>query len=368
MESQAVVQRSLEYFMPIAQSSDIHLHYVTTEREGLNSATTQFIRTMATAIAPGFKWHHCLLKHGGKAGQVNTVIAKLLQSSRQHEDFFVAIYDVDSRPDMRIFTQVCCGVERVYQQPSMYFGNLQKISPFQQVGAILQTRWELCHNLPSIRGHHPTRPITRLPACTGHGLFIRGDVFDQVGILSTESETEDIEFGYRLAWHGILPSPVAVVDLVDYALTAKDSIVQTARWFAGELRLPEYKRSWSNRWRHEGVPTRTAFLKRYYLTSRWALGVPVLLMAQFLIIWQAPWTAIIVFLGVSLHSIIPTMLLLKEVPCLSNTKLSRKALLITLGPIRSAFGCLGPLVQFARMVALKGTTEAKEGFDSTPKS
>jgi cellulose synthase/poly-beta-1,6-N-acetylglucosamine synthase-like glycosyltransferase len=338
----AVLKACIDYFEQFAHLPGAQLYYVTTEKEGLSSDTIAVLKELQKCYT--FTWLHYPEKHGMKADQLNWAIEQILSSDNIDErSTYFGIYDVDSRPVPGAIETVLYGTDPVYQQPSIYLENYKRISLFQQAGALLQTKWELCRNVPVLRDYscclHEKRPLATLPCCTGHGLFIRADIFQHIdGVFDTKTLTEDLELGYRLAFYNIPIIVLPEVDFTDYALTAIATIPQTSRWFSGEVSLFRYSKK-ALQDRHLNL----LVLKRYYTTFKWAFGAPLLLFSLIFLTIRYPASIAVDLLVACLYVYIPFKLLYDSpllIERLGNKK--RLFVLVLMGCMRPLFNSLGP--------------------------
>jgi len=273
---------------------------------------------------------------------------------------------VDSKPEPAAIEAVLYGGEAIYQQPSIYLENYKRISSFEKVGALLQTKWELCRNVPVLyanyRRYQQKRSILSLPTCTGHGLFIRSDIFQQHGRFDTRTLTEDLELGYRLAFHKVPITLLKAVDFTAYAPSSLATIIQTSRWFSGEVNLYRYHKKAPKSWL-----LTLLVLKRYYLTFKWAFGAPLIFFALIVLTIRYPVSIVLVFLSLYLYLYKPFKMLYTSAwaDYLGETK--HLIILVLLGSLRLLFNSCGPFHYFltAPLYVLLGKSST---FIRTPKN
>jgi cellulose synthase/poly-beta-1,6-N-acetylglucosamine synthase-like glycosyltransferase len=361
------VEASVSYFTQFTDQPGVHLYYISTQKEGESGATIQALQALAKRYK--FTHLHYPFEVGMKAAQLNWASQWILKNKpvENVEKTYFGIYDVDSRPEACIIKAMLHAEDSIYQQPAIYLENYSRIGTFQQVGALLQTKWELGRNVAVLRKNYhrnqKKRPIVSLPPCTGHGLFLRSDLFQKDIIFNTETLTEDLELGYRLAFNGISITPLPIVDICQYAPTPLDTIPQTSRWFSGEANLRHYY--------HRTTPNlffTWLVLKRYYLTFKWAFGAPLLAVALTVLIIRYPVTIVMALLSMLLYIYVP-------IKCLYHSPLWAKylgnksniALLVLAGIARPLFNSLGPLSYLLTtpLQTLRGKTAV---FVKTPKN
>ncbi|HYT36601.1 MAG TPA: glycosyltransferase family 2 protein [Ktedonobacteraceae bacterium] len=311
-KEKAVIKTCVEYFDKLARYPNVLIHYVTSEKEGGNSDTVAALKQMPEQYR--FSHLHYSETDGFKAHQLNWAIKHILAgcNTADYQATYFGIYDVDSRPEVEVIKTILHGKDRVYQQPSIYLENYGRIDALQKAGALLQTKWELCANIPVLREYdrclQHNESISTLPYCTGHGLFIRADTLEQVDLFDTVTLAEDLEFGYRSAFRGIPITLLKEVDYTQYAPTFPATIRQTSRWFSGEMNLYRYythEKKHSNDRNLKGGFFEWLVLKRYYTTLKWAFGAPLIYLAFLVLIIRYPLTILLAFLSVFFYVYLP---------------------------------------------------------------
>src|SRR5579863_2237913 len=175
-----VIKASVEYFAKLGQFPNVLIYYISTEKEGSNSDTVVAIKQMLEQHE--FLYLHYPETEGFKAHQLNWAIKQILasHSDADPQATYFGIYDVDSRPEIEVIKTLLYGREPIYQQPSIYLENYTRIGAIQQIGALFQTKWDLCGNIPIFRAYQQSlqkeRSVRSLPHLTGHGLFVRADI------------------------------------------------------------------------------------------------------------------------------------------------------------------------------------------------
>jgi hypothetical protein len=368
-EEAAVIKSCVEYFEKFARYPGVKVCYITTEKEGNDGATVAVLRELSKFYS--FTLLHYPQKEGIKADQLNWAIQQISAEELGEDDrlTYYGIYDVDSRPEPMAIETVLYGEEEVYQQPSIYLENYERIGTFQKVGALLQTKWELCRNVPVLLDNYHRYPqkhsIHSLPTCTGHGLIIRSDIFHQYGFFLTKILTEDLELGYRLAFHKVPITLLKAVDFTGYAPTHLATISQTSRWFSGEVNLLSYYSKQASK----SINMTLLVLKRYYLTFKWAFGAPLIFIVLGVLIVRYPLSIVLVFFSLYLYIYKPFKMLY-SFPLWSNylgDKKNNFYMLVLLGTIRHLFGTFGPFHYFVTIPINKIRGKPRT-FVRTPKN
>ena len=195
---------------------------------------------------------------GRKAAQVNAAVAQLTGAGDRD---FVAVYDVDSRPDLVLLQRTITFITHraavdgqlpcVVQQSARFVTAGTADRGWQRAvcrgGARLQTLWTLSREIPSFRRYaqvtrqdRPVLGVLRrgLAQTVGHGLLIRRDILRRTGGLPEFTTLDDLPFGFRLTVDDI---PVDVVPALATAAAPehpRDLIGQQRRWFANYLDYP----------------------------------------------------------------------------------------------------------------------------------
>jgi len=371
----AIIKSCVEYFDKLARYRNVLIHYVTTEKEGAYSATVAILKQMPEQYR--FSHLHYPETGGFKAHQLNWAIKHILAgcNSADYQTTYFGIYDVDSRPEVEAIKRILYGKDPVYQQPSIYLENYKRIDALQKAGALLQTKWELCGNIPVLREYdrclHHKQSISTLPRCTGHGLFIRADTLEQAGLFDTVTLAEDLEFGYRSAFRRIPITLLKEVDYAQYAPTFLATIRQTSRWFSAEMELYHYyhnEKQGNNKGELKNRLFGLLVLKRYYTTLKWAFGAPLIYLAFLVLIFRHPANILLVFLSAFLYVYLPFEII-RKCTLWSNFTGDKKgplALLLS-GCIRPLLNSCGPFHYF--LTALINKIRRKPGtFVRTPKN
>jgi cellulose synthase/poly-beta-1,6-N-acetylglucosamine synthase-like glycosyltransferase len=198
--------------------------FITTEREGNpdKNRSYQIVKNFSN-----FRVIHSPNISGYKASQLNYAISEL-----ENIDY-IAIFDVDSRPDLKGLEFVEeSGEEAIYQMFSLFTGEYNKNSNFGKASSIFHTRRVLAFEIPAMLNGDFSYLI-------GHGLIVRRDIFREFRF-SEETIAEDLIFGYQTHLSGTTPSPLPYFDLSSSPDSPRVSIPQGGRWFLGDLLFPKF--------------------------------------------------------------------------------------------------------------------------------
>lgn len=173
---------------------------------------------------------------GYKAEQVNVALSNIRNSK---ENVIVGIYDVDSRPDQRVFDYVKNNKIQVGQQFTLYDANLNDLNPLSLAGALHQTSWAL--GFETFNFFFPNR---RLVYTVGHGIFISSDTLKTCGLFDEKCMTEDLMYGYKASVAKQNFHVIPYFEHAKFVKTAREFISQSSRWYAGELELISRFQGW----------------------------------------------------------------------------------------------------------------------------
>jgi cellulose synthase/poly-beta-1,6-N-acetylglucosamine synthase-like glycosyltransferase len=168
-----IVADTLRYYSEVAGVCNIRVIFVTTEVEG-DTTTNKTYLTLKKLIGkePNILLEHYPKTHGSKGSQLNMVMDKY----QSQTDYF-AIFDIDSRPDIRgiQYVQQATTKTDVYQMPSVYLPHPSNTLASQTM-SVFQSRWSYCFEIPKWRQWQANPGKSQVMYTVGHGLFIRNDV------------------------------------------------------------------------------------------------------------------------------------------------------------------------------------------------
>lgn len=225
-----IVAQTFSYFYQVASKLNVKIIFITTEVEGSTSENeTYLLVKKMIGKKVNLSLEHYPKSRGSKANQLNWVMEK----RKDQADYF-AIFDADSRPDIKGIQYVLQAVTKtnVFQMPSIYLPHRSN-SLASKTMAVFQTRWSYCFEIPKWRAWQDHPSSQHVMYTVGHGLFVQNHIR-----LSEQTITEDLELGYRLSAQR---ATLAVVPFFDYALAPQKfatAIMQSSRWYYGELLAP----------------------------------------------------------------------------------------------------------------------------------
>lgn len=201
---------------------------------------------------------------GRKAEQVNYAAASLPPTSVPS---YIGVYDIDSRPSGHLLQQTWTSIHAETNRRGAAPAVVQQSARFTTHGlsergweralcrgaARMQTIWTLRREIATFHRYNRAahRRLGPLPSLitggglaqtVGHGLWVRRDVFGELGGLPTHTVLDDLPFGYRLTIERV---PVHVVPWTTTALGPEDInalVSQNRRWFNNYL---DYASCWA---------------------------------------------------------------------------------------------------------------------------
>jgi len=190
--------------------------------------------------------HYPFLK-GIKSDQLNYALAEIQKTFPKliNNKTYIGLYDADSNVPTDTLVLLAKDAIRekypeVYQQPTFYFKNYAFL-PHTVNGVLsgafsfLQTAYALYYET-YILGTYPSAPITpklpRMKYCIGHGLFIKWDLLEKLGLFPTP--IEDTRLGHILSYLKKEIRILPVFDAVETTSGILAQIKQTSVWFIGE--------------------------------------------------------------------------------------------------------------------------------------
>lgn len=210
-----VIRHSIDFW----QKSPIKPIFVISERDKLSGCRGEMIVSMLSdfqiIISPN--------KIGFKASQLNYALSQIELKG------YIGIFDIDSRPDLRVFEYLSYLSGDIYQMPTKF---LTGSSIFSKGSAIYQTRRVLSFEVPSLLDEKFTYLV-------GHGLFVKGEIFYK-NIFNEKSITEDLIFGYQLYLSGYRAKPLPFFETSHVPETLSSTLKQSSRWFIGDFEFVKY--------------------------------------------------------------------------------------------------------------------------------
>lgn len=255
---------------------------------------------------------------GRKAAQINHA-ARVLPA-----DGYIAVYDVDSRPDAKALAAVyACLADRppMVQQHALHTPSAAADGAAQQAltrgAAVLQSIWTVRREVPYARRYQRfagqpgvwARGLAGLSQPVGHGLYVRGDVLAATGGFPEASVLDDVPTGVALTLAGIPTRSVPYLTTVPAPDSVGEIIAQGRRWFCSYLDYPAILRT---------VPrgTGTAWHRRLvagvavYRGTAWLAAGPITVTAVLAAVSPRSGIALraTAFAGLALAGLVPVIL------------------------------------------------------------
>ena len=280
LETDTVLE-TIKFLSPIVTrlKGKVSAYFVTTEKEKTQpvSITTRDVLEESLIKQDHVMVVHCPYTCGVKADQLNYALEQI----SFHDDDWIGVYDVDSRPEDLTFEYVLSyrGPCQVLQQPSDYLLNFDRLTnPILKMMAIYQTQWSFGYEYVNylkqqqrILKRSSSILAARETYLVGHGMFIKGRVLRFTGGFSYP--TEDLQLGHRLAFWDIPIDVVPYKDSCQFALTISDLVRQTSIWFYAESKVStDFEVARDQHPSTFSLPkNRIILLKKHLMNAAWAL-------------------------------------------------------------------------------------------------
>jgi len=206
--------KTLKKTIQFWKKTNIQVFFITTARE-LNQETFLILKS------ENMNYFHSPNRSGFKAVQLNFAIQKILE---RKFNGYIAIFDIDSRPDLKMFENIKYYSAPVLQAPTIFIGGK---TTFSFASAIYQTRRVVTFEIPQFLQQ-------KIIYLIGHGLFLHSSILKSK-IFNEETLTEDLILGYQLFFKN---TQFEILPFFDKALVPENISVltkQTSRWFLGDL-------------------------------------------------------------------------------------------------------------------------------------
>ncbi|MEV6350265.1 hypothetical protein [Actinoplanes sp. NPDC051851] len=215
-------------------------------------STPELAAKIAAASGGTVRHHHHPDPGAVMVDQINAAVdaelARLAAEGHDPRRVWIGIYNADSRPHpdtLAALGQVPAD-RRAVQQSAVHTATLgARPGPGGWTcdgAALLQSRWSLAREIPRLRAQAAQARRTgvrwpRLAHCTGHGLFLRGDLWHEHGGLPTATMNEDLAFGYQLSAAGEPIEVLPLLEVADSPTSVPILIGQHRQWF---FSYPQY--------------------------------------------------------------------------------------------------------------------------------
>ncbi|WP_044640747.1 glycosyltransferase family protein [Risungbinella massiliensis] len=260
LNEQGLAKSTYMHFKKLVQDRpNFHVVFVTTEKE-VPSAGLSHTRDMLVEIAnkepfSRVKLFHFPFTQGIMAHQLNYAVEQI-RKEQPDGDFWIGIYNADSRIDGRVLDYVSGQAATVnyknscFQQYSWYpITRGVKAKSFIGSAALWQNRWSLTFEIPRVlfqlrfnsflnRMPKPVKNILELLLekmnyVIGHGLFIHAQTLQKAGSFPEDTINEDAFLGYLLNNERINIYPLPFLEEAEFAPNLDIYIRQQTTWFNG---------------------------------------------------------------------------------------------------------------------------------------
>lgn len=253
------LQQCIEYFL--AQKNISKITICLTEIGGDHK---KYIEPLNELVEKDDRLSYTTYKgdNGYKAEQINVALKQIVNSEG---DSLVGIYDIDSRPDRKVFEYVAKNKIDIGQQPILYDANFNDLSLLAAAGSLHQTSWVYGFEMFNL-----LFPKSRLVYTVGHGLYLSTNTLKVCGLFEEKCMTEDLMYGYKAS---IAKMNFQVIPYYEHAKFVKKLsgfVPQSARWYRGELELIDRLPVWFNKFNGD-VSDKKKYFFRFIELMWWPL-------------------------------------------------------------------------------------------------
>lgn len=326
LREQTRIIPTIEYFLDIIPSGEeISITICTTDKEIEDKQQKQTTREIVENYIndhPGIPVFVCHYPdvNGSMAHQLNYTIKQYSENGRLNEHDYISIYNADSRPHSETYSWVLSQLNSsnekyVFQQSAVFLRNYSRLTDlFAKAVALYQSCWTLTHEIPRLRRQASKSNIFSKWSnvhCVGHGLFIRFDVLNEMGLFPVDTLTEDTYLGYKLRCAGITIYPVPYIETGDSPLSLRSAMRQKFVWYWGPMLYPYYLFKYFQEERKSHFRLRSIVLACQGILNavRWIIVGPVVLSVLILpwVLSVGIWDYLLSFMSVVLYTSLPVL-------------------------------------------------------------
>lgn len=259
-----LAKETFDFFANISKlSSKIYIAFVCTAKEdAIGEEITTYDILEACRILENnqnIKIYKYPETTGIMAHQVNYAVKSFYEES-QDKDFWVAIYNCDSRIYENSLNEIFYNVNKadnktVFQQYSYYHIPGKGGTSITMSGAVWQTRWSIfkenamARNRCRMRSRHKKfnafwALFEPFSYCIGHGIVINAETFIGIGGMPEDSINEDTFMGYVICSEGMLIKPLYSLEKAESVGKVKTLISQQTSWYNGPVQSMKYYKSY----------------------------------------------------------------------------------------------------------------------------
>ena len=336
------------------------IYILTTQKNVLNHDNLQSIIKIALSLKKQYPHKidviHYPYTFGNKASQLNYA----LQFIPDEPNSYIGIYDVDSVPDLNTLSDIEQEILKfklefeaiVIQQASLFFENMQYISSYMKLEAILQTKRSLGIEIPTYINtmNHYKSPFYSIPYCVGHGLFVKTSfILEQNGFLEP---IEDVPFGVRLAAKRLPIIPLLhSFDNSEVPKNILNLFKQSGMWF--HCTLSGFKEAWKQAKNGKNIDN---LFKSFADIYSWVYFLVYIVTGVYLTIQGHYWVCYISIPLVFVNALISIHYVLKVYQSRKGFSMTLwdKILFVLLYPVRESIRGLAPFCYIFSLFKFKG--------------
>lgn len=264
---QNTIKKMLKHFSRMPHSKLQKVYFVTTEKEGRQEGSTyevlnKVIENDYNKLKDDyFNVIHYPYEEGVMSHQLNYAYKEINEKIPDIDKnmHYISIYNADSEPDINTFIKFNALAQEnkpVYQQVAIFLQNYKEYgnsitSNILKASAVIQTRWSLGFEIEMFIRYFNFWKNDRKESfwndlmepfvyCVGHGLYIRSDILDKVGLFPSDTMNEDLPLGYYLGLNKVPVSLFPLLESADNPSSLRDLINQKSSWYWGMIDYSKY--------------------------------------------------------------------------------------------------------------------------------
>lgn len=236
LREQNVIEDTIKYFRSIC---NLPIVIITTQKENYECRYNKDYVTTKMVVEKNIlnKYNNVFLVDypsttGYMADQLNYMLKniKKLDFYDNKKEWYMSLYNADSKPSKDSFKSIFYKInknEKVIQQYSYCFKNLDKLSYITKGFAIYQSNFEIKVGLfnSSLKYKYLYNYVV------GHGLTIDLKTLDEMGNFNTTFWCEDIYLTMKLKYNNIKITPIPELENIENATSLKQIAKQNSVWY-----------------------------------------------------------------------------------------------------------------------------------------
>lgn len=302
---QNIIRETYEHFYKVVtHNCNIKVVFISTGKEKKvgQKQTTREILLFLKESAPSdniliLNYPH---DNGVMAHQLNYAVHFIKENFERNRDFWIGIYNADSRINEKAIAYVnnvvvrSEGQSECYQQYSWYINPREEKKSILGSASLWQSRWSIAFEfyraIYQIKVNELYKKarldstiirtiFDKMNYVIGHGLFITESLLARAGGFPEETINEDAYLGYILNQMHVDIKPIPYLECSDFAKSITSYIKQQTVWFNGPLYAFQYMKLWFSKSEYSKKEKHMAFVLavKLFLHAIYWIGSPLIL-------------------------------------------------------------------------------------------